>query len=480
MTERYFDLNIEEMLQAWEVEHALREVIANALDEQVLTGTGEIEIFKDASGVWHIRDFGRGLRIEHFTLKENPEKLNAEVGVIGTFGVGLKDALATFYRRGIEVGIRSSHGLYYLSTAEKHNFNAIETLHVVYDDTPTGLQGTEFILPGVTDAAMARAKSRFLHFVGEEVVETTPYGAILARQPLGGRVYIQGMLANEEPNFLFSYNVTDLTPAMRKRLNRERLTVERTIYAPRIRSILRSAESKAVHDLLVKDVRRPQGLQHDELGWIEISQMALTLMPKQKRVVYFTDDELERRDDVVTTALSEGFEPVTITEQQKEKLDAPPGRVALDPEPEAAQAVEAVPQPETPRTVVRYIKDYQRRFAYDFVDPASLAPEERAVHVLLPEIVISVGLDPASLPEIRIAEALPLSVHRPHIEGTWDPGLRTIVLKRSALTSPAHFASVLLYEVARVASQTTYGTPAFERTLLDYLGRAAAKAARRS
>lgn len=35
---RYFDLNIEKVLEAWTISHALRELIANALDEQVLSG----------------------------------------------------------------------------------------------------------------------------------------------------------------------------------------------------------------------------------------------------------------------------------------------------------------------------------------------------------------------------------------------------------------------------------------------------------
>jgi len=68
MAIRAFDLNIEEVLENWEVEHALREVIANALDEQVISRTAEIEISKDRQSDWHIRDFGRGLQIEHFTL----------------------------------------------------------------------------------------------------------------------------------------------------------------------------------------------------------------------------------------------------------------------------------------------------------------------------------------------------------------------------------------------------------------------------
>lgn len=55
-----FDLNIEKILENWETYHAIREIIANALDEQLLTSTKEVEIYKDGDS-WIIRDFGRGL-----------------------------------------------------------------------------------------------------------------------------------------------------------------------------------------------------------------------------------------------------------------------------------------------------------------------------------------------------------------------------------------------------------------------------------
>jgi DNA gyrase/topoisomerase IV subunit B len=94
-----FDLNIEKVLEDWEVFHALREIIANALDETILAGTKkDIYIYKDEFGDWHIRDFGRGLKYIHLTQKENDEKVNSSQ-IIGKFGVGLKDALATVISR---------------------------------------------------------------------------------------------------------------------------------------------------------------------------------------------------------------------------------------------------------------------------------------------------------------------------------------------------------------------------------------------
>ncbi len=70
---RNFDLNIEKILEGWEVKHAIREIIANALDEQALSNTQDITISVDRSGNWHIRDFGRGIRYENLTQNESCE-----------------------------------------------------------------------------------------------------------------------------------------------------------------------------------------------------------------------------------------------------------------------------------------------------------------------------------------------------------------------------------------------------------------------
>jgi len=95
-----FDLNMEEVLEAWGPADATREILANALDEQALTSGADPEVSQDEEGRWHIRDHGRGLRYEHLTQSEDDVKLANPDTVIGKFGVGLKDALATFHRHG--------------------------------------------------------------------------------------------------------------------------------------------------------------------------------------------------------------------------------------------------------------------------------------------------------------------------------------------------------------------------------------------
>ena len=88
--ERRFDLNLKKILEGWETSHALRELIANALDEQTLTNTKDVEIVQ-RGGKWVIRDYGRGLRCEQFTQNENQEKLRNSGKMIGKCGVGLKE-----------------------------------------------------------------------------------------------------------------------------------------------------------------------------------------------------------------------------------------------------------------------------------------------------------------------------------------------------------------------------------------------------
>lgn len=75
--DKLFDLNIEQVLENWSKADALREIIANALDEQVLSNTKTIDIYKDKD-TWHIRDYGRGIKYIHFTQNENDEKIGSD------------------------------------------------------------------------------------------------------------------------------------------------------------------------------------------------------------------------------------------------------------------------------------------------------------------------------------------------------------------------------------------------------------------
>ncbi len=458
MAARTFDLNIEEVLENWEVEHALREVIANALDEQILSSTKDIEISKDRLGQWHVRDFGRGLRIEHFTLNEDKEKLASDKPIIGKFGVGLKDALATFHRRGVELLIHSAYGTFRLKQVSKHGFENIVTLHVEYDDSPQGIVGTDFILRGVSETQIAKAKSLFLRFSDDQILEATAYGSVIRRSANAPRVYILGVLANEEPNFLFSYNITSLTDAMKKRLNRERLNVGRTTYTDRIKAILRSATSDEIHEALIGQLgRRAFGDQSDEMQWIEVSQHALNLMHQKAKVAYVTEEELQSHPDLVGEAKSDGLQIVVITEQQKEKAEA--------------QAIAGGPEL---RTLDVYSREFNESFQFQFVDASSLNLQERAVFAMTSEILALIDVSPPRAPKVLISETMRIT--STDTEGVWDPSLKAIVVKRPCLSALQRYAGTLLHEAAHATTGAPDVSLMLESVLTGYLGRIAEKA----
>jgi len=324
---------------------------------------------------------------------------------------------------------------------------------VDYDDSRNDIRGTEFILHGVIDSDMARAKSLFLKFAGEEILEMNTYGQILRRKGNIGRVYILGVFASEEPNFLFSYNITSLTDSMKKRLNSERLNVGRTTYSDRVKAILKSAKSRVVEDLLIDQVeKRATGEQFDEMAWIEISQMALNLMHQRHKVAFFTEQEIQLRPNILDNVRTDGYKVVIITEQQKSKLEA--------------QVESGGPQV---RTLEGYIQEYNASFEYKFVDVQRLTPEERRIYDFTPKILALVGFTPSRALQIRISETM--RVITDDTDGVWDSSIPAIVIKRDRLSSLVGYASILLHEIGHATTGAVDATREFERVLTDYLWR---------
>ena len=250
MNERYFDLNTETVLEHWSVAQAVRELLANALDEHLL-GYGPEPQIVEGVDTWRIHDFGRGLRHEHLTQNENPEKLASDA-VIGRFGVGLKDALAVLDRAGVEVELHSRWSTITTAWHPKAGFPDTKTLHaIVRAPVDPAMTGTTVVLRGVTDAEMDEARSFFLRWNGETVLGTTDYGSVLEGP---GRVYVRGLRVAEDDDLLFSYDITRLNARLTRALNRERANVGRSAYSERIKDILLASFSPAVAGPLTDDL----------------------------------------------------------------------------------------------------------------------------------------------------------------------------------------------------------------------------------
>lgn len=460
MNGKKFDLNIEKILEDWEVYHAIREVIANAIDEEVLTNTKKIKIIKDKKRRWHIRDFGRGLRYEHLTQKEDEEKLK-NPNVIGKFGIGLKDALATFNRKGIKVFIKSRHRDITIGKSEKHDFKDVITLHAyICPPSAPNFIGTEFILDGCTNKDIEKAKDLFLRFSGDKILEWTQYGEVLEKKKATARIYVSGVKVAEEENFIFSYNITSLTKTIRKALNRERTNVGRSAYSERVKSILLSCKSKIIAKSLVNDLKGYQdGSLHDELKWTDVSVHACKLLNSLEKVVFFTPEELMYAADMVDKAISDGCEIIPIPENIKEKIRGLrdiSGNIIRDMD--------------------QFKREWNESFEFKFISEKDMTPKERKVFRMTNAILGFVGGKPREVKEIKISETMRLELHSfTEAVGLWEETRRRVIIKRDQLRSLKDYAGTLLHEIAHVKSGSLDISSKFEQHLTSLIGMIIAK-----
>ena len=451
-----FDLNVEKILDHWGLPEAVREVIANALDEQALSGTAEPEIVKRKDG-WHVRDFGRGLRYQHLTQNENPEKRRRDDVVVGKFGVGLKDALATFHRRGIDVRINSPHADISLTRAPKSDFADVRTLHAaVAPPSDRRQKGTDFVLRGLSDTDMAAAQDYFLKFRGDEELERTEFGSVLRRRKdEPANVYVKGVRIAVEEQFLFSYNITSTTAQLQKALNRERANVGRSAYQDRVKSILLRCRSEQVAQALAEDLTRlPQGTNHDEITWLDVQEQAVRILAARGKTVFVSAHQMAIFGATIQEARRDGYRIVFVPDRlvaRLPKLRDLNGNPILD--------------------LGGFVTAWNESFQFDFVDPARLTAKEKAVWSILSDVMALAGDHAKRVESVRVSTTMRLDEGNYETEGLWDSP--NIVVKRSVLDSRRHFAAVLLHEIGHASSRADHGSPSFMGAVDDLAGHAA-------
>ncbi len=449
-----FDLNIEKILENWEVFHAIREIIANALDEQLITKSSEVEIYRRGQS-WYIRDFGRGLKHTHLTQNENQEKLQ-NPDVIGKFGIGLKDALATFERNGVKIKIYSSHNTISIAKAEKAEFNDIVTLHAVIEtDNTKEIQGTLVEITGVTNADIGKAKNLFLKFSGETVLESTKHGQIIERNTELANIYINGVKVAQEENFLFSYNITNLNTAIKRALNRERTNVGRSAYSETIKKILLSSSFREVAEILASDlININSGNAHDELGWLDVQEHSVKLLNQKGKYLFVTAFETIGFPSMIDQAKRTNYQIIIIPENLKNRIRGL-ADVLGDPIVDIDQ----------------FVSDYQDSFEFNFVKIEELNYQERQNYSFTPLVVRIFGGQPPQVNEIRISDTMRTDLFS-NVEtlGCWDLKTGNIIINRKALSSLSEYSGALIHELIHASTGYTDVTRNFESSLTQMIG----------
>lgn len=450
-----FDLNVEKVLENWSISDAIREIIANALDEQIITRSDKIQIFKDNYGNWHIRDFGRGIEYKHLTQNENEEK-KSNPNLIGQFGVGLKDALATFDRHNKQIKIISKYGIISLGKSKKYGFDDIITLHAYIDtNVDKNFVGTDFIISNCEDSDINKAKKLFLIFNKSNLLEKTIYGEIYRKDSMESDIYINGVKVASEKNFLFSYNITSLNGTLRRALNRERTNVGRSAYSDRIKSILLKVEGETVLSVLANNLNKyKEGNLADELTWTDVATHAVKVLNTGKNAIFVTSDELEHTSSSNIEILKgSGKQLIVIPSNVKGKIEN-----EIDIEGNKINTVDTI------------ISDYNDSFEYEFIEYDKLTNQEKEVYNTVIDIINSYGNE-EYFDKIYISETLRPGNYYDTTVGVYESLNDRIIISRSQLKSIYEFAGTLMHELVHANKRFVDLERNFETELTRIIGK---------
>ncbi|WP_462400121.1 hypothetical protein [Lacticaseibacillus pantheris] len=455
MSERYFDLNIEKVLDNWEVFHAVREIIANALDETTLTNCPRPTFLKDSQGYWHIRDFGRGLNYEHFTQNQNTEKVNSDV-VIGKFGVGLKDALAVLNRAGRVVVIDSRYGHITLAMHQKEGFDDVQTLHAVFDDPlDKKFIGTEVVLQ-VSDKEMQAAKKLFLYFENKQPLDENEYGEIYPKDGSTASIYVNGVKVADEDNYIFDYNITKKTVQLRKALNRERSAVGRTAYSNIVKNMLLNSSTRPVMTVLLDQLKMiPEGTQGDEINYIDVQAYAI-----------------KKYNAMTPTVFMSSLEAYSLTEDDKEKIRDSGRELVIVPDAVFNKVKDDTDENGSAIGTFALVRqEYIDSFEYDWVDPTELNETQQLTWGLRLRVLEYFNLNKLNK---RIMISRTINEYTSgDVLGVYDGTFNFVVIRLDVLDSPAKFYEVLIHELTHATSGYIDNTRPFENALGERIGKLA-------
>jgi len=450
-----FDLNIEKILESWEIHHAVRELLANAIDEQVMTNSQSIEVFKE-NETWIIRDYGRGIKYSSLTQNENEEKIK-NPHVIGKFGIGLKDALATLDRHDVQIEILSKYNRIKTLKSPKEGFNEIVTLHALIDENiQRDFVGTKIELKGISDEDVEKAKRLFLMFSKNEILSRTKYGDVIHRGKENAFIYINGVRVAEEDNFLFSYNITNVSSQIKKALNRERTNVGRSAYADSIKKILLSSKDEKVAEMLAKEMAIIEsGEAKDELSWIDIQEHAIKILSSTNKYVFITGDEAMTNTSMIDEIKNSGRTPIVIPLNLREKIK---GGTDIGGNPI--------------QDINQFLFDYNDSFAFEFIDNKDLSDKERDTYSFTDKIINLFGGLPKQVKKIVISKTMRKDfVSNNETLGCWDAQTSAIVVHRSQLGKLPDYCGTLIHELIHAKTGLDDVDREFETELTKQIGK---------
>lgn len=448
---KYFDLNIDKILENWEISHAVRELISNAIDETYLSKSKQdVEIIK-MDRYYSIRDYGRGLRYENLVQNENTEKLN-NCEVIGKFGIGLKDAIAVLQRHSINLEIYSGSNKITFTSKSKNDFHDIKCLHAIISNLENySFIGTEIKLFGLSDTDMEKSKDFFIKYNKYNSLYKNKFGEIFEKinKSSPSIIYFNGIKIAEEPNFMFHYNITSITKTMRKSLNRERTNVGRVAYADRIKKLLTTCTDDIVIKKFINNIRIDLK-KTDELSYNDVYVHIIRCMNKDKKNVFISKNDISNAN-LIDSIKCSGCTPIFVSDEIAKKIEK---------------------TTDISGEIIMNSKNFTNKMnASKIINEVlytDLSEQEKSVFDLRDKILESIYPSNSFLQQINVIVSNKIIFIDGNCDGLW--GENKIIINKDTLKDKRRFAGILIHEYTHAFTGHKDITREFEISLTENLG----------
>jgi len=187
----------------WKLPHAVREVIANALDSEAEHGA-KFAVKYDAEK--------ERLTVRNENIKVDPKALyfgesskRGDARFVGQYGEGLKLAMLVFARMGLDVMIKNGDDETWKPLIEKDGLG-VETLCVDITKAKRTDNNFEIIIPDITEEFWEMMQGWFLRLRAPVDVHKTTAGELIDDPDFTGKIYVRGVYVTTRDKYDFGYN----------------------------------------------------------------------------------------------------------------------------------------------------------------------------------------------------------------------------------------------------------------------------------
>ena len=449
------DLNIKQILSDWKISDAIRELIANAIDEHLITNqTDPIKVdYNEQTKTLVIQDNGRGIKNIHFIQNESNEKKGA-FNTIGKFGIGLKDAIAVLVSHDIKVTFISDYGIYTPVMTRKEGIKEdISTIHMQRENNLHEQKGTIITITPVSIEEVNDAKSKFAMFKQwQKVVKTAKGNIMISDDNVAGEIFVNGMKISDDENLIFSYNILETNAALRKALNRERKNLSRDAYRDAIIRILKAIPNNEDKLLVYTKILNNTSSNSNEWSFTDIKSLVITYfnsLDKDKYIIVSPSNDDERFKEY---AGNENKVIITVTDKEYASL-----------------------QSKGIQTIKQFGNDYVSNYEVIYIPENDLTPQELKNWLELKQFVKELAMHwsvlKQSLDSYKFME-VPLRIIKdhPNARGIWRGEDEEIHIVRKMLENKTELFAVTLHEICHMVSGADDATIDFEHALTACLG----------